>query len=43
MNIPIWIYIQSKKWKKRCKGISKLFYRTNRLLFSCEIDPSADI
>ena len=45
MSIPIRLYIISRKMYDRRwgKGIAKFIWRLNRIIFSCEIDPSADI
>lgn len=45
MSIPIKIYLKSRKcfYRKHCKQISRILWNINRVLFSCEIDPSADI
>ena len=45
MSVPIRLYLIYKKLneKKHTKWISRLLWRINRVIFSCEIDPSADI
>lgn len=46
MYVPIKLYSWSRKLYKRNwigAGIGKLVWRLNRVIFSCEIDPSADI
>lgn len=45
MNMPIKLYLCSRRlYRKRIgKVVAKVIWRINRIIFSCEIDPSANV